>query len=131
MTRGASVLHALELYGEAHLLKLMIREIFALLIRADPQGTNPKPKTKKGRFGARPRALYSQSCPATPCFSVNNNKFPRRPSRCTYSRPSPLPPRPYFPLFEDPYGDSRPSIGSFESPGEAKAPTAHVGPDAV
>ena len=47
VTQGARVLQALELYGEAQLHKLTIAEIVALLIHADPQGTNPKPKNKK------------------------------------------------------------------------------------
>ena len=47
VTHGARVLQALEMYGEAQLHKLMIAEIVALLIHADPQGTNPKPKNKK------------------------------------------------------------------------------------
>jgi len=46
-TQGARVMHVVELYGEAQLQKLTIVEIVTLLIHADPQGNNPKPKTKK------------------------------------------------------------------------------------
>ena len=56
VTHGARVLHALELYGEAQLHKLTIAEIVALLIDADPHGTNPKPKNKKEGL-ERARAL--------------------------------------------------------------------------
>ena len=45
--------------------------------------------------------------------------------------PNSLPPPPYFPLFQDPHGVFGPSVGSFESSGEAEAPSAHVGPDAL
>ena len=42
-----------------------------------------------------------------------------------------LPPPPYFPLFQDPNGVFGPSVGSCEPSGEAEAPSAPVGPDAL
>ena len=45
--------------------------------------------------------------------------------------PVALPPSTCFHAFEDPKGVYRPSIGSFESSGEAKEPTDLVGPDAL
>ena len=91
VTQGARVLHALELYGEAQLLKLTISEITTLLIHAGPQGTNPKPKTKKDGL-ERARALPTvQAAFQRRGLAVAANVFPGVPLVAPASAPGVLP----------------------------------------
>ena len=131
VTQGARVLQAIELHGEAQLHRLTIVEIVALLVHADPQGNNPKPKTKRDGL-ERARALPTvQAALERRVLAVAANVFPGVPLDAPAPAPAALPPQPFFPVFEDPNGVYRPSIGSFESSGEVEAPTVPVGPDAL
>ena len=125
------MLQALELYGEAQLQKLTIAEIVALLIHADPQGNNPKPKTKKDGL-ERARALPTvRAALERRNLAVAATVSPEIPLAALYPAPVAPPPPPYFPFPETITGVSRPSIGSFDSSGDAEAPIAPVGPDAL
>ena len=131
VTQGAKVLQVLELYGEAQLQKLTIAKIAALLIHADPQGNNPKPKTKKEGL-ERARALLTvRAALERRALAVAATVSADIPLAALSPAPVAPPPPPYFPFPEPITGVFRASIGSFESSGEAEAPTAHVGPDAL
>ena len=123
------MLQAVEVYGEAQLLKLTIVEIVALLIHVDPQGINPKPKTKKDGL-ERARALTTVHAAlerrALAVATTISSEIP-------LAAPAPaldaLPPLPYSPFNEPVSVVYRPFIGSFDSSSEAEVPTPPVGPD--
>ncbi len=46
VTKGAEVLQASEQHGPSFISRLVIADILALLIKADPQGNVLKPKNK-------------------------------------------------------------------------------------
>ena len=112
-------------------LYLTIAEIVALLIHANPQGTNPKPKNKKEGF-ERARALSTvHDALERRSLAVAATGTPDIPLAAPAPTPPTLPVPPYFPIIELNSGVFRPSIGSFDSSGEAEAPTAPVGLDAL
>jgi hypothetical protein len=127
--QGEKVLQALELNGEAQLNVLTLADINALLINADPQGTGPKPKTKKegllrvralstalAALERRALALAARVSPAIPIAT---------PAPASPNMPPP-PPFP-FPFIEPFIGVFRSSVGSFGSSGEVEQPVAPVG----
>ena len=94
-------------------------------------GTIPKPKIKKTIL-ERARALpIVQVALQQRALAVAATVFPELPLAELAPAPDSLPPPPYFPPFQDPNGIFGPSVGSFESSGEAEAPSAPVGPDAL
>ena len=46
VTTGSEILHKLEQLGPNELLRLKIDELYALIVNADPLGSNPKPNKK-------------------------------------------------------------------------------------
>ena len=104
VTQGAKVLQVLELYGEAQLQKLTIAEIAALLVHADPQGNNPKPKTKKEGL-LRVRALATVlAALERRALALAAADFPAVPLAAPAPAAPAMPPPPPSPVFEDDNG---------------------------
>ena len=104
VTQGAKVLQVLELHGEARLQKLTIAEIAALLVHADPQGNNPKPKTKKEGL-LRVRALATVlAALERRALALAAADFPAVPLATPAPAASAMPPPPPSPVFEDDNG---------------------------
>jgi len=97
----------------------------------DPQGTNPKPKTKKEGLGCARALPTVQAALHRHDFAVAAANFPEIPLATPAPATTSLLPPPYLPSFEYPNGVFLPSIGSFGSSGEAEALNAPVGPDAL
>jgi len=96
-----------------------------------PQGTNPKPKTKKKGLGCTRALPIVQAAMHRRYLAVATAVFPEIPLVAPAPATTSLLPPPYLSSFDYPNRVFLPQIGSFEPSGEDESPNATVGPNAM